>query len=305
MSLVAPIVAGIAAGGGLTLVVGYLLPSPPPELKSAVERLNAPLREVSTLGVDSRTTVGEKGRSILPEPVLTWLKGSGLVLASPEDLAILGKNATTHSAEKISMGIAGLLLPTLLTMFLIAAKIQVPLAIPAGFAILFGVAAFFGPDLEVRSQAARARMQFEKVLHAYLVNVALERRANLGIVQAMSEAATVGDSWALRRIRAALLASQMSNTTPWQALEELGTELGVRHLVEAAQTLRSASEEGTAVFQRLTAQADSLGDAVLTEERAAANARSERMVVPVTCMGIVIMVMMAYPSVIELINVRH
>ncbi|MBW8806500.1 MAG: hypothetical protein JF587_21995, partial [Catenulisporales bacterium] len=72
----------------------------------------------------------------------------------------------------------------------------------------------------------------------------------------------------------------------------------------AAQTLRSASEEGTAVCQRLTAQAESLGDAVLTEERAVANARSERMVVPVTAMGIVIMSMMAYPAVTELINAR-
>jgi hypothetical protein len=59
------------------------------------------------------------------------------------------------------------------------------------------------------------------------------------------------------------------------------------------------------VFQRLTAQAESLGDAVLTEERAVANARSERMVVPVTFMGLVIMVMMAYPAVIELLHVRR
>lgn len=304
MSLVAPIVAGVAAGGGLTLIVAHLLPSPPPELRSAVQRLNSPLRETTQLVVDSRTVAGAKGRSILPESLLTWLKGSGLVLASPEDLALLGRNATAHSAEKISMGLAGLLLPALLTVMLTIAKVHIPLAFPAGLALLIGIVAFYGPDLEVRSQATRARAEFEKVLHAYLINVALERRANLGIVQAMSEAAAVGDSWVLHRIRAALLASQMSNTTPWQALEELGTELGVMHLVEAAQTLRSASEEGTAVFQRLTAQAESLGDAVLTEERAAANARSERMVIPVTFMGLVIMVMMAYPSITALLHAR-
>ena len=304
MSLVAPIVAGIAAGGGLTLVVAHLLPSPPPELRSAVERLNSPLRETTQLAVSHREGAGAKDRSILPEPLLTWLQGSGLVLASPEDLAILGRNATAHTAQKVGMGALGLLMPLAFTVFLTAAKIHVSLAIPIGFALLISVTCFFGPDLEVRSQAARARTEFEKVLHSYLINVALERRANLGIVQAMSEAASIGDSWVLRRIRATLLASQMSNTTPWQALEELGTALGVMHLVEAAQTLRSASEEGTAVFQRLTAQADSLGDAVLTEERAVANARSERMVVPVTCMGLVIMIMMGYPAVIELIHAR-
>ncbi|GAA2019452.1 hypothetical protein GCM10009839_14910 [Catenulispora yoronensis] len=304
MSLVAPIVAGVVAGGGLTLVVAHLLPSPPPELRSAVQRLNSPLREATPVASDPRLAPGAKGRSILPEPLLTWLQGSGLVLASPEDLAILGKNATTHSAEKIGMGVLGLLLPAALTLFLVALKIHISLAIPIGIALLVGAVCFFGPDLEIRGRARSARAEFLKVLHAYLINVALERRANLGIVQAMTEAATVGDSWVLQRIRATLLASQMSNTTPWRALEELGTELGVMHLVEAAQTLRSASQEGTAVFQRLVAQADSLGDAVLTEEKAVANARSERMVIPVTLMGIVIMIMMAYPAVVELARVR-
>ncbi|NUR27979.1 MAG: hypothetical protein HOV83_19410 [Catenulispora sp.] len=304
MSLVAPIVAGVAAGGGLTLVVAHLLPSPPPELRSAVERLNSPLREATPVGADRRTAPGAKGQSILPASLLTWLQGSGLVLASPADLAILGRRPTAHTAQKVGMAALGLMLPMTLTVLLTAARIHVSLAVPVGFALLIGVLCFFGPDLEVRSQAARARTEFEKVLHAYLINVALERRANLGIVQAMSEAASIGDSWVLRRIRATLLASQMSNTTPWQALEELGTELGVMHLVEAAQTLRSASEEGTAVFQRLTAQADSLGDAVLTEERAVANARSERMVVPVTCMGLVIMIMMGYPAIVEILHAR-
>lgn len=304
MSLVVPIVAGIAGGTGLTLVVANLLPSPPPELRSAVQRLNSPLREVTPVAVDPREAVGSKGKSILPQGLLTWLQGSGLVIASPEDLAILGKTATAHSAEKISLGLLGAMLPMLFTVMLAAAKIYISLAIPAGFAVLIGVLCFFGPDLEVRSQATRARTEFEKVLHAYLVNVALERRANLGIVQAMSEAAAVGDSWVLHRIRSTLLASQLSNSVPWQALEELGTELGVMHLVEAAQTLRSASEEGTAVFQRLTAQAESLGDAVLTEERAVANARSERMVIPVTLMGIVIMSMMAYPAFVEILHAR-
>ncbi|GAA1975240.1 hypothetical protein [Catenulispora subtropica] len=304
MSLVGPIVAGIAAGGGLTLVVAQLLPSPPPELRSAVQRLNAPLREATPTAGHPRTGEGSKGKSILPEGLLTWIQGSGLMLAPPEDLAMLGRNATAHTAQKIGMGALGLLLPLVFTILMTAAKVHLSLAIPAGFALLLGALCFFGPDLEVKSQAARARTEFEKVLHAYLINVALERRANLGIVQAMSEAAAVGDSWVLHRIRATLLASQMSNTTPWQALEELGTELGVMHLVEAAQTLRSASEEGTAVFQRLTAQADSLGDAVLTEERAVANARSERMVVPVTCMGLVIMIMMGYPAVVEILNAR-
>jgi hypothetical protein len=232
--------------------------------------------------------------------MLQWISRSGLVRATPEDLAVLGRTHELHVAKKITAGLVGTLMVPTLVAILALAKIAVPIALPVGVTLLLGVVCFFGPDMEARKKAADARVVFDKILHGYLVNVALERRANRGIVQALEEAASVGDSWVLARIRATLLAAQMSNQTPWQALEELGASLGVMHLVEAAQTLRSASEEGTAVFARLVAQADSLGDAVLSEERALANARSERLVFPVSALTIVILAIMMYPLLARL-----
>jgi hypothetical protein len=305
VSLVAPIVAGAAAGGGLALVIAQLLPTPPPELRSAVARLNAPLKEATQLLNDPRETAATgEGSALIPESLISWLSGSGLVRATPEDLAILGKTPEQHTTQKIGMGILGFLLAPFMAALGLVANIHLPLAVPAGLSVIFGTLCFFGPDLEVSGKAKKARNDFDKILHGYLVNVALERRANLGIVQALEEAASVGDSWVLHRIRNTLLAAQMSNVTPWQALEELGTVLGVMHLVEAAQTMRSASEEGTAVFQRLIAQADSLGDAVLAEERVIANARSERMIVPVAVMGILVLTVLTYPAVAQISGVR-
>jgi hypothetical protein len=217
-----------------------------------------------------------------------------------EDLAILGRSQDVHVAKKISAGIAGLVIVPLLMAVAFAAGYGIPVAIPVGLTLLVGVIAFFGPDVEARKKASEARSVFDKVLHGYLVNIALERRANLGIVQSLEEAASVGDSWVLQRIRSALLAAQLSNQTPWQALEELGVELGVMHLVEAAQTMRSASEEGTAVFKRLIAQADSLGDAILAEERAVANVRSERLIIPVSALTIVILAILMYPLLVRI-----
>jgi hypothetical protein len=299
MSMIVPVTAGVAAGGGLTLMVAQLIPKGPPELKSAVQRLNSPLQESAVrrvAGVD----IVESRDSSLPRPLLEWVGRSGLVRATPEDLAILGRTHEIHVAKKITAGLAGALVVPTLVALLAVAGVAVPIALPVGATLLIGVLCFFGPDFEARKKATNARVVFHKILHGYLVNVALERRANRGIVQALEEAASVGDSWVLARIRATLLAAQMSNQTPWQALEELGASLGVMHLVEAAQTMRSASEEGTAVFTRLVAQADSLGDAVLSEERALANARSERLVFPVSALAIVILAIMMYPLLARL-----
>jgi tight adherence protein C len=299
MGMVVPVTAGVAAGGGLTLMVAQLLPKGPPELRSAVERLNSPLQESTALSVPGAETI--QGRSsALPPGLLQWIGHSGLVRAMPEDLAILGRSNEVHVAKKVTAGLVGVLVVPTLVALLTVAKVRVPVELPVGATLLIGVICFFGPDMEARKKAAEARVVFHKVLHGYLVNVALERRANRGIVQALEEAASVGDSWVLARIRATLLAAQMSNQTPWQALEELGASLGVMHLVEAAQTLRSASEEGTAVFARLVAQADSLGDAVLSEERSLANARSERLVFPVSALTVVILAIMMYPLLARL-----
>lgn len=299
MSMIVPVTAGVAAGGGLTLMVAQLLPKGPPELKSAVQRLNSPLQESAVRRVAGADVI-ESRESALPRGLLDWVGRSGLVRATPEDLAILGRAHEVHVAKKITAGLAGALIVPTLTALLVVAGVAVPIALPVGATLLIGVLCFFGPDFEARKKAADARVVFHKILHGYLVNVALERRANRGIVQALEEAASVGDSWVLARIRSTLLAAQMSNQTPWQALEELGASLGVMHLVEAAQTMRSASEEGTAVFTRLVAQADSLGDAVLSEERALANARSERLVFPVSALAVVILAIMMYPLLARL-----
>ena len=67
MSLVAPIVAGIAGGTGLTLVVANLLPSPPPELRSAVERCIAtacPRPSTSTLRNSTRIVPAVSEKSL-------------------------------------------------------------------------------------------------------------------------------------------------------------------------------------------------------------------------------------------------
>jgi hypothetical protein len=294
MSLVTPIVAGTAAGLGITLVVAQVLPKPPPELRSAVARLNSPLRaSVSHAAVAEQT--GDAHSSPIPDWLLSWFADSGLVRARSQDLAILGKSREQHITAKILTGLLGVLFAPAMMAVAFAAGIRVPIVIPAGLSVILGAICFFGPDAEVKSKAEKARTEFTKILHSYLVSVALERRANRGILQALEEAAAIGDSWVLHRIRSTLLAAQMSNLTPWQALEELGTTLGVVHLAEAAQTMRSASQEGTAVFARLLAQAESLGDAVLAEERAVANERSERMIIPVSAMAIVIIMIMAYP----------
>ncbi len=247
------------------------------------------------LSAETIESSSEGGSALAPLWLTSWLENSGLVRAKAQDLALLGRTKERHVAAKLVSGVAGLLIGPAVLAFAYVLHIGVPVFFPVGLSLILGVVCFFGPDGEVRTKAGKARTEFNKILHSYLVSVALERRANRGIMQALDEASRVGDSWVLQRIRSTLLAAQISNMTPWQALEELGANLGIPHLAEAAQTMRSASQEGTAVFTRLLAQAESLGDAVLAEERAIAAERSERMIIPVSAMGMVIIIMMAYP----------
>src|SRR5690606_31679688 len=130
---------------------------------------------------------------------------------------------------------------------------------------------FFGPDLDVRREAAKARADFNRALGAYIDLVALERMSGAGSRQAMELAAEIGTNWVFRRLSEELRLSRFSGKAPWDALQELADELGLPELVDLANVMRT-SEHGSQVYANLRATAGDLRARMLADEHARANA---------------------------------
>jgi hypothetical protein len=298
MSVTVAVLAGLLVAVGVTVMVAQLLPAPPPDLRSAIERLNAPLLDPATVGRSERAARASLG--MVPASWVAALRRSQFVRVPHTDLALLGENVDTFVATKISFGLMGLVMVPLGDVAATLSGLSLPWTVPVAGSLVIGLICFFLPDLSVRSRGAAARTVFVKVLYRYIYQVALQRRGSIGVLQALNDAAALGDSWVIARIRRVLLHADHANTAPWPALEQLAAQIGVPQLADAAATLRSASTENIAAYDRLIAQADALRDDIRTREHALANARSERLVIPVTVLAVVIVVIMTYPMLLRL-----
>jgi pilus assembly protein TadC len=213
------------------------------------------------------------------------------------DLRVLGRTPERHVLDKLTVAVSfgGLSVALVLLFRVVGSGIPVGLAVVAP--ILAVVGGYFVPDLLLRSQAEAKRRQFRFALSSYLdlVNVLLAGGA--GVETALEATAAAGDGWAFEQVRNALLRSRTMRRSPWSALSELGTELGVAELVELAASVQLAGEEGARIRSSLSAKAAALRARQLTQIEADANSASERMGFPTVAMFMGFLALLAYPAI--------
>jgi len=157
------------------------------------------------------------------------------------------------------------------------------------------------PALVVREQARTAREEFRRAVGAYLNLIAQQRTAGASPTQAMTEAAAIADGWQFVRIRVALEHGRRRGITPWDSLRQLADRLGSTELGELADVMASASH-GSAVATTLSSQAAALRTAAIAADQADANEVSERMIYPVTLLGLGFLLLLVYPAIVRLLS---
>ncbi len=168
---------------------------------------------------------------------------------------MLRRSLPSYYGEKIVFALLGLIFPSLLTLTVGLFGFHPargdpgrPPASPSPPAL------WFLPNLNVRSDAKRGRVEFHRALGAYVDLVALERNAGSGPRQAMEVAAGIGHSWVFRRIGEELARSRWSGQPPWDALTTLADDLGVPELADLADIMRLSGDEGAQVYATLRAR---------------------------------------------------
>lgn len=292
------LVAGALVGSGLALLVFRLVPAQP-DLGETLARLSPEgAREVRrrqerlNRDADVRDVLGDLGERFLPTRI--WGR------ASDQDLAILRMSRGRLYGEKLLFALIGLIAGPVLTIVPMVAWDGLPPYIPVGASLLLATALWFVPNYNVIDEARKARLGFRRALGAFIDLVALERAAGSGPRQAMEAAASVGDSWAFRRVAEELARTRWSGTTPWDAMRELGKETGVTELDELADIMRLSGDEGAQVYEQLRSRSASMRSAMLQAQKAEANAISERMTLPMTLLGVIFLGLLIAPQILRL-----
>ena len=206
---------------------------------------------------------------------------TGRSRTAPPASPSLGKPVEVHASEKILGGLAGFFLPLGFAAILAAGGVTVPTGWVAVLAVGLGIAGFVWPDLGLSDRIERRRRDFRHSLSAYLDLVTIILAGGGGLETALHTSADLGDGWAFAEIRSALRRARLTNRTPWEVFDDLGTELGVDELRELAASAHLAGDQGARIRASLAAKADSMRANQTAAIEAQAEAATEKMLLPV------------------------
>jgi tight adherence protein C len=212
-------------------------------------------------------------------------------------LSLVGKSFESYLANKIMLGLFGLVFPPLVISGLGLAGIRVPVVVPVWAGLVFAVTFFFLPDLELRQQVTRRRRDFRHAIGAFLDLVAMNLSGGRGVPEALLVASEIGEGWAFWRIRDALANARITGQTPWQALGTLGDQVQVSELKDLSAALSLVAEDGAKVRESLTARAASLRRREITDLEGQAEERSQSMLVAQMLLAAAFLIFLMYPAV--------
>lgn len=295
--MIPALVFGAGAGAGLWLLLTWALP-PTPALGDRLAQVRSrPPATPITLAEDA-AWVRSWGRVFVPGLRRLGLPGTKL----EADLRVTGRGVDTHLASKALLAVAGLVAPWLLQALLALGGLSLGVEVSLLAGLVLAALGFVTPDLDVRAKATRLRREFRDALSAFLDLVWITLAGGAGVEAALGDAAAVGAGPAFDKIRRALHAAQLTRTTPWNTLRQLGEELDIAELSELAASISLAGTEGARVRASLAAKAQALRTHQVTDAESDAQAATERMALPVTLLFLGFLGFIAYPAVIQVLN---
>ncbi len=289
---------GAGVGAGLWAMVRGIAP-PRPSLPQALGALRRPEHVwPAPGGVDEEGVAARVGR-----PIARALGGFRLV--GPRvvrDLRVIGRPPEVHAAEKVALGLFGLVLAPATIAALALGGVRAGWVAPAWAAVVLAAIGFFTPDLGVHAEAERRRRDFRHALAAFLDLVVIALAGGAGVEGALADAADTGSGWAFARIRQSLEDARLTREAPWVSLGRLGEELGIDELGELAAIAALAGTEGAKVRSSLAAKAASLRSHQLAEAETDAQAATERMSLPVVLLFAGFLIFVGYPAVAHVLE---
>jgi tight adherence protein C len=300
------LLAGSVAGFGVYLLVLALV-RPAPGVGVRLARLDAVRsgvrgRRLSELGQVPDAAV-DRMRAGLGRRLEGWADTQGLRLPRLRaDLDVLGRPLGVHLATKVFFALGALLWVPLLWLALRLFGLPLPSAVPAVLGLAFAAGAFLLPDLQLAAEARRRRKDFRHVMGSYLDLVAMNLAGGRGLPEALVASSSIGDHWAMLRIRQALANARLLGLTPWEALGRLGEDLGIDELRDLAGALTLAGDEGAKIRSSLSARAESLRRKELAEAEGNAGERSQSMLIAQLLLCAAFLLFLAFPATYSILH---
>ncbi len=291
---------GALVGGGAYLLVRLLM-RPAPTVRTTIARIDAGrsgYRSVTASAAGEHQLGGldrlkdTLGRRLEAEAASRGWRFGRL----RKDLGVMNRPFATMLATKTLFAVGALILVPMWWLIAAMGGIHLPGAAPFVVSVAAAVLAFFLPDLALRQEAEARRRDFRHVVGSFLDLVAMNLAGGRGLPEALMTASTIGDHWAMARIRQTLANARLIGITPWDAMAQLGDDIGVDELRDLASALALAGDEGAKIRSSLLARAASLRAKELADVEGKAGERSQAMLVAQLLMCAAFMLFLGFPA---------
>jgi Flp pilus assembly protein TadB len=304
--LTMPIAVGAVIGLGIYVLVRALMPSKRSAI-SQVARIDAMRARGSAYESARRQADTSRFGSLRAEVgqrVAEFYLQQGWEQRSLRaDLAVLDRSWEKFLATKVLLGVAGLFFGPFLFAIVWTLAIADSPIIPVWLALLCAAVFFFLPDLEIRRDAAKKRRDLRRVIGAYLDLVSMSLAGGRGLPEALMAAAEISEGWANQRIRNALSDARITGVSQWQALGQLGEELGVEELKDLSASLALVADDGAKVRESLASRAETMRHRELAEIEGSAGEKSQSMLVAQLLLCAGFLVFLIYPAAMRVFQV--
>lgn len=293
------LVLGCAFGASLCLLLFAVVP-PRPALSTVVGRWERQ-RARQALAVGMSTDTSWQGR--LGRWMVARLAQHGVTFGKLRaDLELTDSTLEAHLVRKVTYGLFGLLLPTLVTVTVMSVGVNPPLTVPAFGGLLLGALFFWVPDLSVVQAAEQRRHELRRALSCYLDLVAMSLAGGRGIPEALPTAARIGTGWAFELLRSTLDHARRVGETPWAALADLGKRTGMQELQDLGGALMLVADDGAKVRQSLSSRATSQRRRQLAEAEGAAAKADQSMEMAQVVLFIGFVLFLGFPAVVAVMG---
>ena len=293
---------GALMGLGLYVIARAVFRSRTAELATVSSNLAGRGVAISTAGQDpdprrSKPLTGFQG--LLGRAGVRILEAVGFtdVGRLNDKLRVLDRTVEQHAYEKLLAGGVGFVLPIFAGFLLTVGGVGISPVVLLLASLVFGAAGFFYPDLPLTERVEERRRQFRHALSSYLDLVTILMAGGAGTESALEGAAEDGEGWPFVEIRGALRRASLTRTSPWEAFEELGIELGVSELQELAASVALAGAQGAKIKQSLVAKADAMRAAQSAEIETISEQQTEKMLVPLVVMAFGVSMFVGYGAI--------
>jgi tight adherence protein C len=294
-------ICGGLVGMGVFLLVRMLV-RPAPNVLSTIARIDAGrggYSSSSTASAAGEKVLGgvDKARATLGRRLEAEANARGWTFGRlRRDLAVMNQPFAAMLATKVFFALGALIFIPVVLFAASYLGFPAPGAAPAVVTLAAMAFAFFLPDLALRQEAEERRRDFRHVVGSFLDLVAMNLAGGRGLPEALMTASTIGDHWAMARIRQALANARLIGITPWDAMARLGEDLGVEELRDLASALALAGDEGAKIRASLLSRAASLRRKELADVEGKAGERSQSMLVAQLVMCAAFMLFLGYPA---------